>query len=46
MNSDKTQPKPYPPKPENLYPNTLKLEEGLQSDKKPVEVKLVQVHAV
>ena len=29
-----------------LLPNTLKLEEGLQSDIKPVEVKLVQVHAV
>ena len=42
MNFDKTQPKPNPLKPENPIPNTLKLEEGLKSHIKTVEVKLVQ----
>ena len=43
MNFDKNPAKnPYPPKPENPLPNTMKLEEGLKSEIKTEEVKLVQ----
>ena len=38
--------KPYPPKPENPITKHTEIGRRLKSDIKPVEVKLVQIHAV